>query len=75
MTYGYDMVPILESRDRWLLSKILLDNFFGREPVSGGELSERDMKMITPLSLNCCTRLCLSITNRGRELRSTLAPF
>lgn len=38
------MVPMPELRDRWLLIKILLDSFFDREPVGGGELAVRANK-------------------------------
>lgn len=37
MRYGDDMVPMPELRDMWLLSNILLDSFFDKELVSGGE--------------------------------------
>lgn len=35
LRHGDNLDPILESRDRWLLSKTTGDNFFEREPVSG----------------------------------------
>lgn len=36
-----DMVPMLESRDRWRFSNIILGGFFYRESVSGREPVER----------------------------------
>lgn len=41
LRHGGDMVPVPDLRDRWLLSKITQDNFFGREPVSGPLPAER----------------------------------
>lgn len=38
--YGDDLVLMPESRDKWLLSKVLQDSFFDKEPVSGASPSE-----------------------------------
>lgn len=40
LRYG-DGVPMLEPRHQWLLGKILLDDFFNREPVGGALPAER----------------------------------
>lgn len=45
------MVPMSESTDKWLLSKILQDKYFGREPMDGASPSERaDKDDNNPLS-------------------------
>lgn len=38
---GDDLVPMPESMDRWLLSKILQDGFFDKEHVSGTSAFKR----------------------------------
>lgn len=35
LKHGDDLVFMLESRDKWVLSKILEQGFFKREPMSG----------------------------------------
>lgn len=47
-----DLVPVLEIRDRWLLSRITDGNFWNREPVNATspfELAEDDDDDNTPL--------------------------
>lgn len=39
--HGNDLVPVPESRDKWLLSKVLQDDFFDREPANGDSPCER----------------------------------
>lgn len=68
LRHGDDMVPVQESRDRWLLSKILLDNFSDREPVIGGESAERTNEdNDAPLSLLLYQTVFVD-HSQGREL-------
>lgn len=41
LKYGNNLVLMLESMDKWLLSKVLQDNFFEKEPVGGASVSQR----------------------------------
>lgn len=41
LKHSDDLDPISESRDKLLLSKVLRDSSFDREPISDGEPSER----------------------------------
>lgn len=67
---------MLESRDKWLLSKILEDNFFDREPVSDAHSFKRaeDNDEAFLSQLLHCTRPCLLIIVRVRESQSVLVP-
>lgn len=64
------MVLIPHSRDKWLLSKFLLDNFFDIEPVSSPpltEMADEDDNVMLP-SPNYYIRLFSLMTVKGMEL-------
>lgn len=68
------MVPKPESRDKWLLSKVLQDSFFDMEPMDGASLSERaDEDDNTPLS-QLLHQTMFANHSQGEGPRSTLVP-
>lgn len=58
LKHGSDKIPMPKSREKWLLSKILQDGFFDREPVSGASSTERADQDDMPFSLTASNCFC-----------------
>lgn len=75
LRHGNDMVLMPKFCDRWILSKILLDNIFDKEPITDGETTERTNEDDDASLSQLLHQIVFADHSQGEGVKIILAPL